>query len=248
MRAAAAVAVLIRIIIGTEIVAFPAAILLPTPAEASLAAHPSTIIVRDCPNAVNGSLWRECGITPSEFGPVMFNVGPDVEEIGSSRDHGIGGRLPYHRYRNAILRAHSILHGNNEGTNLNIGGRGRSFIEISDARSDCCLRAAHDGGGCHCRVNDNFGAMSGIKFIPTQSNLSRNETALGNSDTNQSRRQHGQDRRKTSDGVCPEFLPPPLIVFGIAAAVFASGFYIQGRSRTGPGFLIGSGVTMLGLI
>lgn len=45
-----------------------------------------------------------------------------------------------------------------------------------------------------------------------------------------------QSGSETRNGVCPEFLPKPLIAFGIAAAMLTGGLYIEGRgwSRAGP--------------
>ena len=69
-------------------------------------------------------------------------------------------------------------------------------------------------------------------------------TALPSADTNQSNSEEGQHASKSRGGVCDKFLPPPIIVFGIAAAVLALGFYIQAVTRTRAGCICGSGLAL----
>lgn len=65
--------------------------------------------------------------------------------------------------------------------------------------------------------------LAGFFSSPPSSQISQPQEYGGNE----------QKRRERGDGVCPEFIPPPLIAFGIAAAMIASGFYIQGRRWRG---------------
>jgi hypothetical protein len=72
-------------------------------------------------------------------------------------------------------------------------------------------------------------SMSRNKLIASEFNLTKEQTSLPYSGTEQAQRKNGNSTSKSSIRVCQEFLPPPLLAFGIPAAMFALGLYIQGR-------------------
>jgi hypothetical protein len=67
---------------------------------------------------------------------------------------------------------------------------------------------------------------------------------LNASNDDKGNREKRQYARESRGGVCPKPLPPALAAFGMAAAMFALGFYIQGRARSRTRSLIGAGLLL----
>ena len=75
----------------------------------------------------------------------------------------------------------------------------------------------------------NPGSVSGVKFRAGQFNLAENKRPLPHASAKQSKCKERNGKGERGIRVCKEFLPPAFLMFGIPAAVFAIGVYIQGR-------------------
>jgi hypothetical protein len=87
-----------------------------------------------------------------------------------------------------------------------------------------------------------------LELISSKLDLATNKPTLDTPHASQDKGQQGQGASERRGGVCPEFLPPPLVVFGIAAAMLALGCYIQATARTTARLSVGTAVFVLGVI
>lgn len=132
---------------------------------------------------------------------------------------------------------------------------GNSTCSCSHRIALCCYRQIGTQlpfSGIFHRLN---GAHSGARMPLSRTQRGKiqalgatYETSLVRSNAD---KENGEDRERSSEGsgrVCPEFLPPPFIVFGIAASMVALGFYIEAITRTVAGYVWGAVFVCIGVV
>ena len=107
--------------------------------------------------------------------------------------------------------------------------RGR-FSSIADEADDSSARLQSGVEPCIANIDVRSKLIFSLSRLPRRVFRGMPKSAL--SDQPQERGRNKKQTRESRGRVCPEFLPPPLVVFGIAAAMFALSGYVKGMRGT----------------